>query len=118
MEVHGLLTAVASLVAKHRLQVHRLQQWQFTDLVVPRQVESSWTRNRTWSPALAGAFLSIVLPGKSCVLFFKHTAIEPLINYSIGQMQLVCALEKQKLRVTHFIVIFAILQWSGTEPPQ
>ena len=51
-------------------------------------------------------------------LFFKHTAIEPLIHYSIGQMQLVCALEKQKLRVTHFIVIFAILQWSGTEPPQ
>ena len=114
VEVRGLLTAVAS----HRLQVHRLQQWHFTDSVVPRQVESSWTRNRTWSPALAGGFLSIVLPGKSCALFFKHTAIEQLIHYSIGQMQLLCALEKQRLHVTHFIVIFAILQWSGTEPPQ
>jgi len=25
--VHGLLPAVASLVAEHRLWVHRLQQW-------------------------------------------------------------------------------------------
>ena len=57
--VHGLLIAVASLVAEHRLQARRLQQlwlagsraqaqqlWR-TGLVAPRHVGSFWTRART-----------------------------------------------------------------------
>ena len=62
--VRGLLTAVASLVAEHRLQAHGLQQlwhvgsraqtqqsWR-TGLVAPRHVGSSRTRARTCVPCI------------------------------------------------------------------
>ena len=48
--VHGLLIVVASLVAEHRLQRHRLQQLWSTGLVAPWHVESSWTRDQTRAP--------------------------------------------------------------------
>ena len=69
------------LVAEHRLWVHRLQQlwltsprtqaqklWH-TGLAALRHVESSWTRDWTCVPTLAGRFLSTVPPVKSHFLF-------------------------------------------------
>ena len=51
--VHRLLIAVASLIA---------ELWR-TGLVAPQHVESSWTRVKPVSPALAGGFLTTGLPG-------------------------------------------------------
>ena len=47
LAAHGLLTAVASLVAEHRLQGCRLQQLGCMDLVALQHVESSRSRDRT-----------------------------------------------------------------------
>ena len=68
--VHGLLIAVASLVAEHGLQAHGLQQlwlagsraqaqqlWR-TGLVAPRHVGSSWTRARTRVPCIGRRILN------------------------------------------------------------
>ena len=44
--VHGLLTAVASLVAEHRSRAQAQQLWH-TGLAAPWRVGSSWTRDRT-----------------------------------------------------------------------
>ena len=68
--VCGLLTAVASLVAEHGLQVCRLQQlwlvgsraqaqqlWR-TGLVAPWNVGSSWTRDRTLVPCIGRRILN------------------------------------------------------------
>ena len=68
--VHGLLIAVASLVAEHRLQAHRLQQlwlagsraqaqqlWH-TGLVVPWHAGSSRTRARTRVPCIGRRILN------------------------------------------------------------
>ena len=68
--VRGLLIAVASLAAEHRLQVCRLQQlWLMssrvqaqqlghTDLVAPRHVGSSQTRARTRVPCIGRQILN------------------------------------------------------------
>ena len=48
--VWGLPTVVSSLVAEHRLLVHRLQQLWHTGSVAPWHVESSWTRDGTHTP--------------------------------------------------------------------
>ena len=45
--VHGPLTVVASLVAEHRLQTHRLSKLWLMGLVAPRHVGSSQTRAQT-----------------------------------------------------------------------
>ena len=83
--VHGLLIAVACLVAEHGLQVHRLQQlWHvgFSSCgsrALERRLSSCGARAQLlhgmWdlpgpgleptSPALAGGFLTTVPPGKS-----------------------------------------------------
>ena len=66
---HGLLIAVASLVAEHRLQVRRLQQlWhagsvvvacglQSAGLVAPQPVGSSGTRGQTHVPCIGRCIL-------------------------------------------------------------
>ena len=51
-----LLIVVASVVTEHRLQVLGLQWLRCTDIVAPKHVESSWTRNQTCVPAFAGGF--------------------------------------------------------------
>ena len=68
--VHGLLIAVASLVAEHGLQAHRLQQLRLTGsraqaqqlwltgLVAPRHVGSSQTRARTCVPCIGRQILN------------------------------------------------------------
>ena len=77
VQVRGLLIAVASLVAEHRLQAHRLQQLQHVGsvvvahssraqaqqlwhmgLVAPRHVGSSWTRARTRVPCIGRRILN------------------------------------------------------------
>ena len=78
--VCGLLTAVASLVAEHGLQVHGLQlQWHMGSAAVARRLSSCgvWAQllRGTWdipgpgnepvSPTLAGRFSTTVPPGKS-----------------------------------------------------
>ena len=54
--VLGLLTAVSSLVAEHRLQAHGLSQLQHVSslavLVALRHMGSSWTRDRTHVPCI------------------------------------------------------------------
>ena len=59
MAVHCLLTAVASLVAEHGLQVHGLRWSQHTGSelwnagrVAPQHVES-WTRDQTHVPCIS-----------------------------------------------------------------
>ena len=47
----------------------QVQQLWYTGLVAPQQVESSLTRDRTLSTALAGGFPTTVPPGKSCLKF-------------------------------------------------
>ena len=44
---HGLLILVASLVAEHQLQGHRLQYWWLLDLIAPPPVQSFWTWDQT-----------------------------------------------------------------------
>ena len=46
------LIVVASLVVEHRLLGVRAQELGHTGLVVPWQVESSWTRDRTHVPGI------------------------------------------------------------------
>ena len=48
--VRGPLTIVASLVAEHRLQTHRLSSCGSRGLAAPRHVGSSQTRVRTHVP--------------------------------------------------------------------
>ena len=50
--VRGLLIAVASLVAEHRLEVHGFQYLGCMGLVAPWHVGSSQTRNGTYVPTL------------------------------------------------------------------
>ena len=46
---------------------------------------------------------------------FRHSFIAHLIDYRIVQTQLLYVLGNQKLHLTHFIVIFPLLHWSGTK---
>ena len=84
--LHGLLIAVASLVAEHGLQASGLQQLQHTvSVVVARGLSSYGARAQLlqgmWylpgpglepvSPALAGRFLTTAPPGKSQDSHFK-----------------------------------------------
>ena len=62
--VCGLLIVVASLV-EHGPQGVWAQQWWGMGLVAPRHVESSQTRDRAVSLALANGFLTTGPPGKS-----------------------------------------------------
>ena len=49
---------------------------------------------------------------KDC--FFKHNAIEHLIDYSSVNIAFICT-GKPKKFATHFIATFALLWWSGTK---
>ena len=72
--VHGSLTIVASLVAEHRLQMHRLSScgsW-------AQLLRGMWDLPRPGlepvSPASAGRFSTTVSPGKPPVLLFLCTS--------------------------------------------
>ena len=81
--VRGLLIAVASLVAEHRLQVHGLSScgsWALEHRLSScgtwaQLLRSMWDLPRPGiqpaSPALAGGFLTTALPGKSQIAYFK-----------------------------------------------
>ena len=74
--VHRLLIVLASLIAEHGLQVHRLQQFRpqgsrawaqqlgRIDLVAPRQWDFLRPEIKPMSPALANGFLSTIPPRK------------------------------------------------------
>ena len=79
--VRGLLIAVASLVAEHGLQAHRLQQlwlvgcrgqaqqlWH-TGLVAPQHVGSSRTRARTHVPCIGRRILNHCATREALLLF-------------------------------------------------
>ena len=89
--VHGLLTAVASLIVEYGLQAHRLQQLQHTGsraqaqylwrtgLVAPQHVGSSQTRDRTHVPCIGRRILNHcatrevpTIPLFFSFFFFKH----------------------------------------------
>ena len=63
----GLLIAVASLVAGHRLWGTRAQGLGRVGFLAPWHVGSSWIRDRTRVPRLAGGFSSTELRGKPCL---------------------------------------------------
>ena len=83
IEVCRLLNAVASLVAKHRLQIQPLglQQLQFVGsraqaqqlghmgMCTSQHVESSQTRNRTPVPCIGRWILTLLVRGKSLAVF-------------------------------------------------
>ena len=89
--VRGLLTVVASLVAEHGLQAHRLQQLWFTDsraqaqqlwrigLVAPRHVGSSQTRARTRVPRIGRQILNHCTTREALIFIFL---IKFLLEYS------------------------------------
>ena len=56
--VRGLLIAVASLVAEHRLQMCRLQQLWHVGLVAPQHVGSSRAKDRTHVPCIGRRILN------------------------------------------------------------
>ena len=68
---------------------------------------SCW-RLRQWLAFFSNKIFLI----KVLILFFRHNAITRLIDYIINVLSY--ALGKQKIRVTHVIVILALLWWSGT----
>ena len=54
--------------------------------------------------------------GPSVHCFLRHNAIAHLIDYGRVETKLLYALQNQKICVTRFIGIFALLQCSGTKP--
>ena len=60
----GLLTAVASLVSEHGLFTRGLRSCGARAFVALQHVQSSRSRDRTVSPALAGEFLTTESPGE------------------------------------------------------
>lgn len=50
------------------------------------------------------------------IVFFRHNAIiVHLLDYSIVEAWLLYVIANQQICVTHFIAVFVLLQWSGTE---
>ena len=88
-----LLIAVASLVAEHGLQAHRLQQlWHVGSVVVAHGLSSSTVcgifpdqGSKPVSPALAGGFLTTAPPGKPGPLEFE-TPLETPKQLSSAQV--------------------------------
>ena len=69
-ELHGLLTAVASLAAELRFQGTWAQSLQRVDLVVPQRGVLLGPGIKSVSPGLAGEFLTTGPPGKSHTIKF------------------------------------------------
>ena len=88
--VHGLLIAMTPPVAEPRVQAHGLQQlWPPGSVVASHRLQStgslavayglscsmacgsSWTRDPSHVPTLAGGFLTTGPPGKSCIILMK-----------------------------------------------
>ena len=97
--VHGLLIAVASLVAEHRLQAHGLQQlwlggsraqaqqlW-CMGLAVPRHVGSSWTRAQTCVPCTGSQILNHCTTREAPGFLFKlNLFLSPILaSFSYAQ---------------------------------
>ena len=106
------------LVAEHRLWVHRLQQLWFTSpraqaqklwhtgLAALRHVESSWTRDWTRVPVLAGRFLSTVPSGKSLLLFWFGCLLFPFPVWLLWLgLPKVCLIQVAKVGI---LVLFLI----------
>ena len=74
--VHGLLLAVASLVAEPGAQVSSCGTRGMWDLPGPGI--------KPVSPALAGGFLSTAPPGKFCVCSLMRCLLRSLVHFLIG----------------------------------
>ena len=81
--VHGPLTIVASLVAEHRLQTHRLSNCGSRAQLLRGMWDLLGPGLEPVSPALAGGFLTTAPPGKPCALiFYPATLPNSLISSS------------------------------------
>ena len=69
--VHGLLTAVASLIVELRLWCRGFSTVAVHRLIVPWHVGSSWTRDRACVPSIGRRFLTTRPPGKHRNLCFN-----------------------------------------------
>ena len=69
--VHGLLTAVTSLVVELRLWCRGFSTVAIHRLIVPWHVGSSWTRDRVCVPSIGRRFLTTRPPGKHRNLGFN-----------------------------------------------
>lgn len=49
-------------------------------------------------------------------LFFRHEVIAYLIDYSVGQTQLLSALGNREVGVSGFTAVLSSLWWSGAKP--
>ena len=116
--VRRLLIAVASLVAEHGLQAHRLQQlWHMGSVVVAYGLQSAGSvvvvhglscsvacgifprpGFKSMSPALAGGFLTIAPPGKSERYFKRVLLLQELTfkNKLFWQILIINGLEEGK----------------------
>ena len=68
--VRGPLTIMASLVAEHRLQTHRLSYCGSRAQLLRGMWDLPRPELEPVSPALAGRFSTTVPPGKPCLLVF------------------------------------------------
>ena len=77
--VHGLLTIVASLVAEHRLQTHRLSSCGSRAQLLRGMWDPPRPGPEPMSPALAGSLSTTVPPGKPTnVEFYSIVSEYPL----------------------------------------
>ena len=116
--VRGLLIAVASLIAEHRLQVHRLQQlwlvgsraqaqylWCMS-LVAPRHVGSSQTRARTRAPCTGRQILNHCTTREALSLILMEMLSFVFFSViSVSGSNLACVpvhTLKSRAQITHF----------------
>ena len=71
--VRGPLTTVASLVAEHRLQTHRLSNCGSRAQLLRGMWDLPRPELEPVSPALAGGFLTTAPPGKPYSVYFKNS---------------------------------------------
>ena len=78
--VHGPLTIMASLVAEHRLQTHRLSSCGSRAQLLRGMWDLPRPGLEPVSPASAGRFSTTAPPGKPLVFIFKGTKIKHLYS--------------------------------------
>ena len=85
--VHGPLTAAASPVAEHRLQMHRLSSCGSRAQLLRSMLDLPRPGLEPVSPALAGRFSTTAPPGKPQKCFQNHTFFQFLSNKTQSSRQ-------------------------------
>ena len=81
--VHGPLTIAASLVAEHRLQMHRLSSCGSRAQLLHGMWDLPRPGLEPMSPALAGGFSTTEPPGKPCWKIFNHSLYFSACDWSV-----------------------------------